>query len=185
MSNIVIRIRVASKNPVKVTAAHQAFSLVFPNHTIHCEGMEIESGVAEQPMSEKETLLGAKNRVRYCAEHDHNKEEDYFVAMEGGVEKNEEGAETFAYVAISGRDGKIHTGRSASLTLPNSIYLRLKNGEELGDVMDDVFQVENVKQKGGAIGLLTNNRATRESVYTQSIVLALAPILHPDLYLEG
>ncbi len=183
MTNTVIRIRVASKNPVKVTAAHQAFNQVFPNHTIHCEGMETESGVADQPMTENETRLGAQNRIRYCRAHDTNKEEDYFVSMEGGVDDFEEGAATFAYVAIAGRDGKIHTGRSANLPIPDAVYLRLKNGEELGDVMDDLFKTDNVKQKGGAIGLLTNHRATRESTYTQALILALAPILHPDLYL--
>ncbi|WP_133012918.1 inosine/xanthosine triphosphatase [Marinomonas flavescens] len=185
MTNIVIRIRVASKNPVKITAAHQAFSQVFPTHTIHCEGMETDSGVADQPMTESETRLGAQNRIRYCYAHDSNQEEDYFVSMEGGVDDFEEGAATFAYVAIAGRDGKIHTGRSANLPLPTTVYLRLKNGEELGDVMDDLFQVDNIKQKGGAIGLLTNHRATRESVYTQAIILILSPILHPELYLQG
>ena len=183
MSHTVIRISVASKNPVKVTAAHQAFSQVFPNHTIHCEGVSVDSGVADQPMTESETRLGAQTRLRNCIEIDSEKKEDYFVSMEGGVDKFEEGAATFAYVCLSARDEKIYTGRSANLPLPNAVYKRLAGGEELGHVMDDLFQVDNIKQKGGAIGLLTNNRATRESTYTQALILALAPILHPDLYI--
>ncbi|REG85719.1 inosine/xanthosine triphosphatase [Marinomonas pollencensis] len=182
MSHTVIRILVASKNPVKVTAAHQAFSQVFPNHTIHCEGVNVDSGVADQPMTESETRLGAQTRVRNCIDMDTDTKEDYFVAMEGGVDQFEEGAATFAYVCISGRDKTIHTGRSANLPLPNSVYQRLVCGDELGQVMDDVFKMENIKQKGGAIGVLTNNLATRESTYTQALILAMAPILHPDLY---
>jgi non-canonical (house-cleaning) NTP pyrophosphatase len=40
----------------------------------------------------------------------------------------------------------------------------------------------NIKQQGGAIGLVTNGHATRESAYTQAMVLAMAPFLHPELY---
>lgn len=182
MSKTVIRLRVASKNPVKVAAAQQAFALAFPTHTIHCEGMETQSGVADQPMTEAETRLGAQNRVHFCSDKDDSDSTDYYVAMEGGVDQFEEGAATFAYVAILNRDGLIHTGRSANLPLPQKVFDRLAAGEELGHVMDDLFNEENIKQKGGAIGVLTNNIATRESIYTQALVLALAPVLHPDFY---
>jgi non-canonical (house-cleaning) NTP pyrophosphatase len=72
--------------------------------------------------------------------------------------------------------------RSAILPLPKSVYRALEQGEELGTVMDQLFNTENIKQKGGAIGLLTNGRATRESNYTHALTLALAPFLHPELY---
>jgi non-canonical (house-cleaning) NTP pyrophosphatase len=68
--------------------------------------------------------------------------------------------------------------------LPPVIYQALKNGEELGHVMDRMFSTDNVKQRQGAIGLLTNDLATRESVYRQAIILAMAPFIHPDLYCE-
>ena len=48
--------------------------------------------------------------------------------------------------------------------------------------MDRLFNTDNVKQKQGAIGLLTHGLATRESVYRQAIILAMAPFIHPDLY---
>lgn len=48
--------------------------------------------------------------------------------------------------------------------------------------MDKAFNTQNIKLKGGAIGLLTNNHATRESTYTQALTLAMAPFLHPALY---
>jgi inosine/xanthosine triphosphatase len=176
-----IRICVGSTNPVKVNAAKQAFSTVFPDHVIHCQQMKTPSGVADQPMTEEETRLGAQNRARYCAEKSDNKN-DYFVAMEGGVDKFEEGAATFAYVAILNQADQLSTGRSANLPLPQKIFKRLQQGEELGLVMDDIFNTSNIRQKGGAIGLLTNHAATRESIYTQALILALAPMLHPEHY---
>ncbi|MCW8355157.1 MULTISPECIES: inosine/xanthosine triphosphatase [Marinomonas] len=178
----VIRVCVGSKNPVKINAAREAFAILFPNHIIHCEEMSAPSGVADQPMSEAETRLGAQNRARYCSENSPNAEMDFFVAMEGGVDRFEEGAATFAYVAIQNAQGRLMTGRSANLPLPERVYQRLVAHEELGMVMDDVFKTENIRQKGGAIGLFTNHAATRESVYTQALILALAPALHPEHY---
>jgi non-canonical (house-cleaning) NTP pyrophosphatase len=74
-------------------------------------------------------------------------------------------------------------GRSCNLPLPSVIYQAITNGEELGHIMDRLFSTDNVKQKQGAIGLLTNNLATRESVYHQAIILAMAPFIHSDLYI--
>ncbi|WP_137169792.1 inosine/xanthosine triphosphatase [Marinomonas sp. FW-1] len=182
LGTTVIRIRVGSTNPVKVNAARQAFTQAFPNHIIHCEEMHAPSGVAEQPMSEAETRLGAQNRARYCFENSKDKVMNFFVAMEGGVDKFEEGAATFAYVAIVNSEGLLMTGRSANLPLPDKVYQRLQANEELGLVMDDLFNTDNIRQKGGAIGLFTNHAATRESVYTEALVLALAPALHSEHY---
>ncbi|QRV24119.1 inosine/xanthosine triphosphatase [Marinomonas foliarum] len=184
LGSTVIRVCVGSTNPVKVNAARQAFSQVFPNHIIHCEEMHAPSGVADQPMTEAETRLGAQNRARYCFEnHASHQDMNFFVAMEGGVDEFEEGAATFAYVAILNSEGHLMTGRSANLPLPNKVYQRLLSNDELGDVMDELFNTDNIRQKGGAIGLFTNHAATRESVYTQALVLALAPALHPEHYI--
>jgi len=180
LSSTVIRVSVGSTNPVKVNAARQAFLQIFPNHTIHCEEMHAPSEVADQPMTESETRLGAQNRAKYCYEHVSNQGMDFFVSMEGGVDQFEEGAATFAYVAIVNSDGEMMTGRSANLPLPEKVFKRLQNNEELGVVMDDLFNTDNIRQKGGAIGLFTNHAATRESVYTQALVLALAPALYPQ-----
>ena len=48
--------------------------------------------------------------------------------------------------------------------------------------MDRLFKTNNIKHKGGAIGLLTNGLETRESNYTQALILAMAPFLNPELY---
>jgi inosine/xanthosine triphosphatase len=184
----VIRLCVGSTNPVKVNAAKQAFAAVFPECVIDCKSMKAPSGVAEQPMTQAETRLGAQNRVRYCAGSVDANTFDYCVAMEGGVDQFEEGAASFSYVAVlnlnkeKGKGGDLFTGRSANLPLPDKIFKRLQQGEELGPVMDEVFNTSNIKQKGGAIGLLTNHAATREGVYTQALILALAPALQPDHY---
>ncbi|WP_394131842.1 inosine/xanthosine triphosphatase [Shewanella maritima] len=174
-----LTIIVGSNNPVKINAAKEALSLYYPNHAIFCSGMHAPSGVADQPMDEQQTKLGAINRAKYCQQQ--AKIADYYIAMEGGVEKFEHGAATFAYMAII-HQGQLSVGRSAALPLPEKVYAALEAGDELGNVMDALFNTENIKQKGGAIGLLTQGLATRTSIYTQAIVLAMAPFINPSLF---
>ncbi|GAC09054.1 inosine/xanthosine triphosphatase [Paraglaciecola chathamensis] len=173
-----LHVVVGSKNPVKVNAAKNAISMLYPDHQITCEGMHAPSGVAEQPMTSEETRIGAINRVSYCQA---NAKADFYVAMEGGVDKFEYGPATFAYIVIANYERE-SIGRGAIMPIPESVYQALAAGEELGPLMDTLFNTKNVKQKGGAIGLLTNGNATREGNYTHAIVLAMAPFLHPDLY---
>ena len=178
MTEQALKVVVGSDNPVKIAAVASAFKAMFDQPDIIVEGMHAPSLVAAQPMTSDETREGAENRVHYCQQH---RDGDYFVAIEGGVDLFTYGPATFAYVVIANHQ-RLSVGRSAILPLPPSIYAALLEGQELGDVMDSVFNTENIKQKGGAIGLLTNGHASRESNYTQAVMLALAPFLHPHLY---
>ncbi|BED90215.1 non-canonical purine NTP phosphatase [Pseudoalteromonas sp. MM1] len=173
-----LKIIVGSKNPVKINAAKHIFAMYFPDCEIDCQGVNAPSNVPDQPIGEEQTRVGAQNRVTHCK---NMYQADYYCAMEGGAEQFSYGAATFAYVVINnGSEQAI--GRSSNLPLPQVLYNALLNGEELGNVMDKAFNTHNIKQKGGAIGLLTNNHATRESTYTQALTLAMAPFIHPSLY---
>ncbi|MEP1444498.1 MAG: inosine/xanthosine triphosphatase [Paraglaciecola sp.] len=173
-----LKIVVGSKNPVKVSAAKTAITEMFALSDLNCVAINAPSGVPEQPMNTEETRIGAINRVKYCQQHC---EADYYLAFEGGVDQFEYGPATFAFVAIANQT-KISIGRSCHLPLPPAVYSALQRGEELGHVMDRLFNTDNIKQKGGAIGLLTKGLASRESVYRQATLLALAPFVHPELY---
>jgi len=179
MPQEMIKILVGSLNPVKINAVNNAFKSVFPTLNIKCTGSHAPSGVSDQPMTANETREGAINRAQFCKLSEEIA--DYYVALEGGIDLTEDGPMTFAYFAILDSQHQ-SIGRSASLPLPHSVYESLKLGKELGDVMDELFNTTNVKQKGGAIGLLTNNNASRESIYTQALILALAPFLNRNLF---
>jgi len=183
MQRNIIKIKIGSKNPVKINAAAKAMATLFPDAQIDAQGMDAPSGVADQPMTDLETRQGAINRVRYCQQQSQiqQTEVDYYFAMEGGVDCFEFGPATFAYIVIGHQD-QLAIGRSAILPLPMQVYRALEAGEELGVVMDRLFNTVNIKQKGGAIGLLTHGHATRESNYTQAIILAMAQFLNPAIY---
>jgi len=169
MQQNIIKVIVGSKNPVKVNAATNAMKLLFPESQIETLSMDAPSGVPAQPMTDSDT-----RRQRHT-------EADYYFAMEGGVDHFEFGPATFAYIAIAHQQ-RLSIGRGALLPLPMQVYQALEAGEELGHVMDRLFNTVNIKQKGGAIGLLTHGHATRESNYTQAIILAMAPFLNPEIY---
>ena len=174
----VLKVLVGSRNPVKIGAVRQALTPLFPGHAVECEGMDAASGVPDQPMTAAETREGALNRMQVCRQHGGA---DFYVALEGGVDVTVDGPGTFGYVAIAHGD-EVSVGCSAWLPLPPVVYEALLEGEELGHVMDRLFNTTNIKQQGGAMSLVTNGHATREGVYTEAMVLAMAPFLYPELY---
>ncbi|EHK2864755.1 inosine/xanthosine triphosphatase [Vibrio parahaemolyticus] len=167
------KVVIASLNPAKINAVKSAFQSAFPQQAFEFVGISVPSEVADQPMTNEETHRGALNRVK------NTKVEmptaDFYVGLEAGIEGNV----TFAWMVI---ESDTHRGesRSASLMLPPEILAQLADANELGDVMDKVFGTENIKQKGGAISLLTQNQLTRSSVYHQALILALIPFTNPD-----
>lgn len=167
------KVIIASLNPAKISAVESAFCSVFPEQAFDFQGVSVSSEVADQPMSDAETKLGALNRVRNARQVVTGG--DFYVGLEAGIEDNV----TFAWMIIESgaRRGE---SRSASLMLPPEVLAKLADANELGDVMDQVFGTHNIKQQGGAIGLLTRYQLTRSSVYHQALILALIPFINPD-----
>lgn len=167
------KVIVASLNPAKINAVKSAFLASFPNQSFEFSGVSVPSGVADQPMSNQETYQGARQRVTNAKQA--VADADFYVGLEAGIE----GQVTFAWMVIESQQQRGES-RSASLMLPPVVLDKLKDANELGDVMDEVFGTENIKQKGGAISLLTHDLLTRSSVYHQALVLALIPFMNPD-----
>lgn len=167
-------IAVASANPAKITAVQQCFLTTFNDQPIQVLGIAVPSGVAAQPMSADETLAGARHRIQQLKLQ---QQADFYVSIEAGLD----GDFTFAWMLIE-HQGVLGMARSASLMLPPAALRLIHQGMELGDVMDQLFGTENIKQAGGAIGLLTQHRLSRASVYQQALLLALIPTLNPDWF---
>jgi inosine/xanthosine triphosphatase len=177
-----MRIIISSKNPVKIAATQAAFHSVFPSKHMEFLSMDVPSGVSDQPASDDETRRGAINRVnnaRLAAP-----DADYFVGMEGGLEWFEGKPLASAWMVVGNRDGSLGEARTPTLPLPPAVSALLQQGLELGDANDRVFATLHSKQAGGAFGLLTNGLMTRESVYTQTLILALLPMSH-ELWSAG
>jgi inosine/xanthosine triphosphatase len=171
-----MKVVVASLNPVKAGAVREAFDRQFPAARFELVLVNVPSGVDDQPMSDAETLRGARNRVANAraAEPD----ADFWVGLEGGLDIFDGQLMAFAWMAIGGPGDKLSESRSPTLPLPPAVQELVASGLELGEANDRVFATVNSKQGGGAFGLLTDGLYTREGIYTQTLVLALIPFVH-------
>ena len=177
-----MKVVIASRNPAKIRAVKQAFSLQFPEEVIELIPVSVESGVSDQPLSDEETRHGARNRAQNA--HERQASADYWVGLEGGIETIDEQLMAFAWMAVLGPGSQIGEARTVTLPLPPAVKALVDSGFELGDANDQVFSTFNSKQQGGAFGLLTNGIYTREGVYTEALVIALVPFVN-TLYSIG
>jgi inosine/xanthosine triphosphatase len=171
-----MKIIVTSHNPVKISAVRQAFRSLLPLKEMELVPVKVDSGVPDQPMSDEETRQGARNRVANARLM--NPDADYWVGLEGGLETIDGCLMGFAWMVIAGQGNRYGESRSALLPLPPQVQRLVADGLELGDANDRVFSTLNSKHEGGAYGLLTGGLMTRESIYTQTLILALLPLVH-------
>ena len=207
-----MKIVVGSKNPVKVGAVEEAFKKYYPD----CEvsGIEVASGVSAQPMSELETMNGARQRAYAVLKA--SPEADYGVGLEGGVTElsptslNWSGVQggkgrlfECAWVAVvkrnvvasprqlrvwrhfSGADAlDVQEGLAGGLyfELPEKIAEKIKNGGELGPIMNEMTGEDNVKQKMGAIGIFTKGQLDRKAAYVQIVLSAMIKFVSPEWF---
>lgn len=174
-----LRIVVASKNPVKVNAARDSFAKVFSDAQLEVEGIKVPSGVSDQPMDCDETYEGAMNRVAGAKEA--RPGADYYVGMEGGLEEIHGRLAAFAWMVIS--DGtRTSKGRTGTFFLAPKVEELVRSGMEMGYADDQVFGTVNSKETLGATGILTKGLIDRAGFYEHAMILALIPFVNKEIY---
>ena len=174
---IFMKVIVASGNPVKVNATKAGFSAYFDEVIV--ESCKVESGVSDQPMTDAETLEGARNRTANAKKL--LPDADFWVGIEGGVERNTDGLTAFAWIVIHGKNISGES-RTTTFMLPKRVTDLIDEGYELGVANDMIFNEHNSKQNSGAVGLLTQNTITRTQLYEQAVHLALIPVINKKMY---
>eukprot|EP00037_Helgoeca_nana_P038058 m.18824 g.18824 ORF g.18824 m.18824 type:complete len:210 (+) comp9758_c0_seq1:23-652(+) len=173
---------VGSKNPVKIAAVKGAFTAVWPSISWTFQGLDVASGVPDQPMGDAETLEGARNRAARCREL--RPDAAFTVGCEGGCEVVGDEMTCLAWMSVHSAKGVEGKASAARFFLPKSMSSLVASGIELGFATDKVFKKHNSKQAGGCIGSLTNCMITRESYYHQPLIMALLPFINHDMYAE-
>ena len=195
-----VKILVASGSLAKINAVKLgAKELVLPaNVDVVVEPiLGLDSGVRAQPMSDAETIAGARNRL--CAITGHmmrDRDAEFAVSIEGGLETNPHDSrqkflQCFAWVCLKHRDGAdggdafVSETRTATFALPDIIGKAiLEDGEELGVAQDKYFSrfgSENAglgKGEAGTIGPLTFGAVSRSQYYAPAVAFAFLPFLH-------
>jgi inosine/xanthosine triphosphatase len=173
------KVIVASKNPVKINAVKIGFEKMFPDESFVFEGVSVPSGVKDQPVGNHEILTGAHNRAKNAKATHSNA--DYWVGVEGGVDKIDNEMHCFAWIVVMS-EALTGKARSGTFFLPDKVAELVDQGKELGDADDIVFGRSNSKQDNGAVGILTNNVHDRTKLYAETVVLSLIPFKNSGLY---
>lgn len=154
-----MKICIGTTNQAKVEAVKKAFEdyeeVVFAKY-------KVESGVREQPFSDEETIEGALNRAKQAIVKGNG---EIGIGLEGGVHRSKYGLFLCNWGALVCNDGTTYIGGGARLPLPVDIAEKLKNGEELGPVMEKFANRKNIRQGEGAIGIFTNGRINRSNMF--------------------
>lgn len=174
-----MKVVVSSENPVKIHATMEGFEKAFGS-VPEIEAVKVSSGISEQPLSSEETLEGALNRAKGALSASPGA--DYYVGIEGGLEKINGEYESHAWIVVMDKNGKVGKGRSGSFFLPASICDLIDEGLTLGQADDKYFNRENSKQKDGAVGILSKGKVNRKQYYVDAVVFALFPFLNPEMY---
>jgi inosine/xanthosine triphosphatase len=171
------RAAVGSTNPAKVEAVRRTLARLAPACAL--EALDVPSSVNPMPLSDDELRAGALARARGALERS---EAEIAFGLEGGATLDGERSWLTGLVIALARDGRIGEAAWGRMLLPRSVTARLRAGEELGDVIDDLFARRESKRQTGAIGLLTDNAVTRTDAFADLVAMACAPFLHPELY---
>lgn len=171
------RAAVGSANPAKLEAVHRAMARLAPGCVV--EGVSVPSGVGAQPFGDEQTRRGALQRARTAIAVSGA---DVGFGLEGGVILERGRPWLVSWVAAIDRAGVLGEASGLRMPLPRSATERLRRGDELGDVIDALFDRHLSKQQAGAIGLLTEGFVSRADAFADLVAMACAPLLRPDLY---
>ena len=170
-----LRIAVGSTNPAKTTAVKNVCEQAFAGCTV--VGVDVPSGVREQPLGADETAAGARNRARAALQAVPGAQ--LGLGLEGGVDLE---GHLISCVAVVAEGGRENLAWGVRFPLPPDMVARVLAGEELGPVVDESMKRTDSKRQMGVVGILTNGLFTRTEMMHGPLVCALIPFLHPELY---
>ena len=205
-------VRVGTENPAKLGAVRSALAAFAERpEALSIQGVEVASGVPEQPVGWAEIMAGARNRARTALAAGPCSLavgiEDGLIELplpgepierpgtrRGGPDRPPVFNIGCAWVTDGEREG---TGFSSGFAYPTACLGRaFRDREPIGTLFDALWRAERGDagglaaapsggpsgRQGGNIGQLTQGRLDRSAYGAQAILCALVPFLHVDLY---
>lgn len=171
-------IAVGSTNKTKIDPVKTIFSKHFKD--VMVKGVQVSSGVSEQPMSVDEMYTGALNRAQNALKAVNGA--SYGVGIEGGLHEYKHGWFENSLVVIVDSAGDIGIGASGGLVLPDKVIEKIQKGKNLEQAIDELFGTQEIGHSIGMFGIMTKGVVTRTTGVEHGVAFALARFLHKDLY---
>ena len=173
-----MELAVGSENPVKYRATERAA----PDGA-GLRAVSVDSGVSDQPRGHAECREGAERRARRALTAT---DATHGVGIEGGVATFEG-----AFATGDGDDERLWLvmwaavtdgerwgyGTGPSLVLPERVARPVREGGELGPVLDAYLGTDGIKHGEGAAGVFTAGASDRTSVLAHAVAGALGPFV--------
>lgn len=174
-----LKVAVGSDTPVKINAVEHAFMERYPECETMVIGKKVPSGVSDQPMTNAETLLGARNRAKRLLEV--YRDIDIAAGLEGGVEiiipGKEKDPDTYivtGFAYLLSRDGVEGLGISPGVIIPHEVMkLILDKGMEMSEAVSSVYGT-NTKEDRDCTGVITEGYLSATDYYAIATNIAIA-----------
>ena len=175
-----MKILIGTKNPGKIEGAKQAFEKYFDK--VEIEGIPVDSNVGDQPINE-EILQGAKNRVKKLKEYasKNNIKADFYISSEAGITDSLGEWIDINAVVVEDSKGFQSIGTSQGFPIPDKYIEEIKENE-LGGVMDRLFEGHDLGKGKGGIGLLTRGDLSRIDLTRSAFIMALTRYINGEIW---
>jgi inosine/xanthosine triphosphatase len=187
------RVRVGSRNEPKVEAVRSAVAAYAPDVAV-C-GVDVDSGVPEQPVGFEEIVRGARNRALAAMR---SGDCDLAVGIEDGlvVLPLGEASEAVSHLNIgcaAVSDGRrVSLGFSSAFAYPPEVSRpALRDGTPIGGLFDALWRERRGESQrlpsartSGNVGKLTAGVLPRSEYARHAVLCALVAFVNPDLYPE-
>ncbi len=184
-------VAVGSTRPAKVQAAQKAFETVGKDWlgrkvSLRLITLSVPSNVPDMPTSLEELMLGARNRAQNLRKL--KIAADYYVGLEGGFFQQRAGRDEAAQTFLQGwafvTDGKTGSfGASYCAPVPEALVQAVYSEHlELGKIIDEFSEAQNVRDNQGAFGVFTLNLLNRSDSFRTALIAALAPFYNSATY---
>ena len=149
-----MKILIGTKNPGKIEGATETFKNYFDDFNI--EGIPVSSAVSEEPVNNK-IYEGVRNRVNNLMKYALEKgiTTEYFLGVESWI-TNVLGKWVIINIdVIKDRNGYETWGTSSAFPVPDK-YVDQIISTDLGQVMDKVFEQNDLRSSKVGISFVTN-----------------------------
>lgn len=155
-----MKVAIGTHNRAKVKAVQNVLHEFFDD--VEFQEVNVPSNVSNQPFSDEETRQGAINRAINALEATGA---DMNFGLEGGVQEIDGMMYCCNWGALALKDGQVLTAAGAQFMLPDEIAAKLKEGQELGPVIDEWVNEKDTRHHQGAIGVLTAGLIDRTEMF--------------------
>lgn len=149
---------------------------------------KVQTDAPAMPLNDWQLMSGARQRALAVRDIliEQKLDADLYVGLEGGFHSIQLEGEWHTFLrgwafVTDGQRGSF--GMSPSIAVPETIVEKVVKGKrELGDVIDEVAGLRDVRSRQGAWGVLSRDLLTRAMSFEAALIAAFAPFYNREMY---